>query len=512
MKTAVSVPLVVFLLSSFTGLVLLHSKDTTPPTLDDFANSASPPFGTMTVQVDVIENDSPTLPGEASVFHSTDGQASWTETSLAEVPGYAGGTWEGSFTVANGSVHYYFMVHDDSAAAFGSPVNSGEVYPPTTNLTADPGDEPAGDAVNPDGSFLDLNGARFGYSATHFYATLSNVSGSWPLNGGFFGPWYLYSAAIANPDASGDFGFALVYADVPLILPSGLYAVDMTDSTFTQIGSVDHTIQGGDLHLRCDLANLYAHPGFGSSNPSGFWGVGAGTATADLSLNGEANDLTNGYGFYHRTEVASVDGNTRPVLSGPGYEIVGRSDTRDTAVRFFVTYTDPDGHLAVDRNVVVDGVPMAMGSGPEHDYAAGVPFELEVSLTDENHTYYFYFSDGEADAQTAPETIDLTTDVASDDARAGGTWALSQPYPNPFTTRTEIRYSVPASAPEAGIAVYDVSGRLVRNLARGPHTVGLHAVTWDGRDQEGRRVASGVYFVRMEAANTTEVQRLVFVR
>ncbi|MCK4547917.1 MAG: T9SS type A sorting domain-containing protein [Candidatus Eisenbacteria sp.] len=512
MRTAIPVTLTTFLLASLTGFVVLHSRDTMPPTLDDFVNGASPPFGTMTVQVDIAENDSPTQPGEASVFYSTNAQTSWTETLLSEVPGYVGGTWEGSFPVTSGDVHYYFMVHDDSAATFSSPVNSAEVYPPTANLTADPGDEPAGDAVNPDGSFLDLNGARFGYSASHFYATLSNVSGSWPLYGGLFGPWYIYSAAIANPDATGDVGFALVYANVPLMLPDGLYAVDITDSSFTRIGDVDYTIQGGDLHLRCDLADLYAHPGFGTNNPSGFWGIGAGTATVDLSQNSEANDITNGYAFYHRTEVASVSGNARPVLSDPGYQVVGRSEMRDTAVRFFVTYTDSDGHLAVDRNVVVDGVPMAMGSGPEHEYAAGVLFELEVSLTDEDHVYFFSFNDGEASVQTEPDTIYSTMDVASGRTSVGATFTLAEACPNPFTSMTEIAYSVPVFGALVEIVIYDVSGRLVRDLVRSTRSMGSHVATWDGRDETGRVVASGVYFVRMETENTTEVRRLVFVR
>ncbi len=512
MKTAISLSLAGSLLASLTGFVILQSRDMRPPALNDLANSAAPPFGTMMVQVDILENDAPTAPGEASVFYSTDAQSSWTETTLSEVPGYTGGTWGGSFPVGGGDVHYYFMVHDDSSAAFGSPVNSSEAFPPGVNFTADPQDEPAGDAVNPDGSFLDLNGARFGYSETHFYATLSNVSGTWPQNGGLFGPWYLYSAAIANPDATGDTGYMLVYANVPIVLPSGLYALNTTDSSFTRIGDVDYTIQGGDLHLRCNLADLYAHPGFGASNPSGFWGVGAGTATADLSLSGEANDTTHGYAFYHRTEIAAVGGNTPPVLSDPGCEIVGRSETRDTVVRFFVTYADSDGHLAVERNVVVDGEPVAMGSGPEHDYATRVPFELSTSLADQNHVYYFSFSDGVATVRTDPDTIYSPTDVASGGTPSSGTSLLGEAHPNPFTDATVIHYAVPVSGAPVDIAVYDVSGRRVRELVHGAHLCGPHAVSWDGRDGAGRPVASGVYFVRMEAPGTSEARRLVFVR
>jgi Glycosyl hydrolases family 32 N-terminal domain/FlgD Ig-like domain len=68
--------------------------------------------------------------------------------------------------------------------------------------------------------------------------------------------------------------------------------------------------------------------------------------------------------------------------------------------------------------------------------------------------------------------------------------------PNPFNPRTTVHFELPAAA-VVRVDVYDASGRLVRTLLDGARAPGRHSLEWDGSDQSGRGVASGVYFVRM---------------
>lgn len=85
--------------------------------------------------------------------------------------------------------------------------------------------------------------------------------------------------------------------------------------------------------------------------------------------------------------------------------------------------------------------------------------------------------------------------------------------PNPFAESTAIRFAIPASgARSTTVAVYDLAGRLVRELASGPRSAGSHTVTWDGRDSAGRRVAAGVYLTRVEADGETAVRKVVHLR
>ncbi len=90
--------------------------------------------------------------------------------------------------------------------------------------------------------------------------------------------------------------------------------------------------------------------------------------------------------------------------------------------------------------------------------------------------------------------------------------ALQGAVPNPFNPRTTIRFSLAGDVPHASLRVYDVAGRLVRTLRQGPMTAGEHAVVWQGEDESGQAVASGVYFCRLEAGGVAEGRAMVLVR
>ena len=83
--------------------------------------------------------------------------------------------------------------------------------------------------------------------------------------------------------------------------------------------------------------------------------------------------------------------------------------------------------------------------------------------------------------------------------------------PNPFRSATEIRFDLPRDAP-VELIVYDALGRSVRTLVAGPKTAGSHMVAWDGRDDGGRIVASGVYFCRIRSEGGQESRKIVRVR
>jgi len=508
-----------------------QTRDRIPPALDDFANGAALPYGTLTVNVDVTENGDPvpvdstviegdarTFPVEASVFFSTNAQASWTTVTLGEIAGASGGTWEGSFAIGAGDVAYYFLVHDDSSAAFGAPENAADVFPPTANLLADPADEPAGDAYTPASHAVDLTGAAFGYSDAHLYATLSNATGTWPFSGGLFGPWYVYSAIIDNPDAGEDsLAFALVYADVPLVSAlTGLYVVDARDSSYARVGDIDAVVQGGKLHLRADLTDLFAQPFFGEANPSGCYSVGAGTATTTILGVRYENDRTHRYSLYRRTDVAVVGSNSPPTLDVAGWELAGESEPgfepgspgagrSDVQVRFLVTYADPDGHLAVVRNAIVDGSAYEMVAAvPDHNYMAGVQYAVELTLAEGEHTYSFSFGDGVAAAETEPDTALIQSGIP------GESDVVTVEIVSPETGGGEIQFECSlGGAPDGRLDIYDVAGRLVRRIEL---AASGGTVSWNLQDERGRRVASGVYFVALTSAAGRDDSKLVIVR
>ncbi len=505
MRTAI-IALVSFLAVVAAFAASKTARDRIPAQMDDFCNSAADAYGTMTVDVDIIENDSPTEPGEASVFYSTDGQATWTEAQLSAVPCYTGGTWEASFAVQDQPVSYYFVATDDSAATFSSPSNAGDAFPPPKNLMANPGTEVGGDIEDPLNWALDLDGFWVSYSDTYLYATLSNVTGSWPTAHTIFGPWFIYSLVIDNPDAGADsFAYALVYGDVPLVAASGLYFVDARDTTYTRIGDIDCQIADGDLNMRCKLADLYAAPHFGPDNPSGYYNLGVGTATVWLANLGNAADSSCVHSYYHRTETGVLGSNTAPHLSDPGYTFSTEQGVNGAMFTFGVTYSDSDGNLPTVRRVYVDGSPIEMGAGPDHDYASGVEFTADADLTLDDHVFFFSFSDGLATVETDQDTIHPVTGVPEGSTAV----ALRSIWPSPARGGASFIFTLPAAS-KGTLSLYDVSGRLVRKLWSGQG--GRASCAWDGRDGEGALVPSGVYFARLSSPQGTDVGKLVVLR
>ena len=88
---------------------------------------------------------------------------------------------------------------------------------------------------------------------------------------------------------------------------------------------------------------------------------------------------------------------------------------------------------------------------------------------------------------------------------------MGQNIPNPFNPSTTITYGLKEAA-EVALRIYDASGQLVRTLVEGLQPAGPHEVTWYGKDDAQKPVASGVYFYRLEVGSETFSRKLVFLK
>ncbi len=88
---------------------------------------------------------------------------------------------------------------------------------------------------------------------------------------------------------------------------------------------------------------------------------------------------------------------------------------------------------------------------------------------------------------------------------------LGQNHPNPFNPTTSIRFTVEKEGP-VELAVYDVSGRKIRTLVRDTRGPGDHVVTWDGTDQSGSRVPSGMYFYKLNSGGDSSTRKMTLVK
>ncbi len=89
--------------------------------------------------------------------------------------------------------------------------------------------------------------------------------------------------------------------------------------------------------------------------------------------------------------------------------------------------------------------------------------------------------------------------------------ALRPSGPNPFTSATAMRFDLPVAA-AAKLRIHDLAGRVIRTLVDGEMPAGSHAVSWDGRDDAGHSLASGVYIARLESGDRCTTLKLMRAR
>ena len=161
--------------------------------------------------------------------------------------------------------------------------------------------------------------------------------------------------------------------------------------------------------------------------------------------------------------------------------------------------------------------------GRAFNYAAiGVPWDATPEHLDEGSVYLFDTEDinnlniplsKNIEDFKIPLSVEPTDDLALIMLGEVKRTALLQNFPNPFNPETWIPYTL-ANDAEVKVRIYDVQGVLVRQLDIGRQRAGRYlnrqtAAYWDGRDQSGASVASGVYFYTLEADAFSETRRMV---
>lgn len=150
----------------------------------------------------------------------------------------------------------------------------------------------------------------------------------------------------------------------------------------------------------------------------------------------------------------------------------------------------------------LDTVPASDTTYGDTDVVSGVCYTYWVTAVDSS-TNESPYSDPDSVTYT-------TTDAASLDRLPEP--SVFSARPNPFNPSTEILYSLGNTGP-VRLAIYDVAGKRVRTLVDGTHARGVHAVRWDGCDESGAPVGSGVYLARLvRGDNTLQTLKLLLLK
>lgn len=169
-----------------------------------------------------------------------------------------------------------------------------------------------------------------------------------------------------------------------------------------------------------------------------------------------------------------------------------------SSVRCYVNGARVDS-VALAASIVPDSRDLTIG--------ADIPGILEIfyGKIDDVHIYSRALSDGDiAELYGGTPSGARGTPAITD-------FAISRVYPNPTSDRTRIDFHLGAAAP-VELTIYDVQGRRVRQLRAGPLAGGAHRAAWDGRDDAGTPVASGVYFARLAVEGRSVSTRVIRIR
>ena len=160
-------------------------------------------------------------------------------------------------------------------------------------------------------------------------------------------------------------------------------------------------------------------------------------------------------------------------------------------------------HLAV-RLVGGQGHAYELADIQDVVFAGGTLQVVTAAGTDAYELGRIVQIDFDLDTWTGVEDPDLADGVVS-------ALHLFQNQPNPFSPETRIAYELPHGG-RTELRIYSVNGRLVRTLLEGERPSGRHSVVWDGLDESGRAVSSGVYFYALTAPGVDESRKMLLLR
>jgi len=186
-------------------------------------------------------------------------------------------------------------------------------------------------------------------------------------------------------------------------------------------------------------------------------------------------------GSSHELRLQLTFDNENPLESGSG-----------TIARLFFTI-DPD---AVETLIVVDTTTFA---GFAHTSVTRTPAAG-------GDTFVPLFTAGSVEIKVSTDVTDVTPD-----GTLPASFELAQNYPNPFNPTTQIRFSLP-QASNVRLDIFNLLGRRVCRLIDQHLCAGVHQVTFNGRSEKGRSLASGIYFYRISAGEYTEVRKMVLLK
>jgi len=156
------------------------------------------------------------------------------------------------------------------------------------------------------------------------------------------------------------------------------------------------------------------------------------------------------------------------------------------------------------------------GTPPGYNVVPNIPFQIVASEGDIIQFYYTYSYNGlESNTADNPHTYEIGScnsgQLTNEEDLVPVIFSLYQNHPNPFNPVTTIRYDLPENS-FVNITIYDMIGRIVRNLVSTQQDAGYKSIQWDATNNSGQPVSAGLYLYMIQAENFRQTKKMVLLK
>jgi hypothetical protein len=422
-------------------------------------------------------------------------EGEWVVTEMENLSGL---TVEG---VINGSYQQEmicrFKTWADSLVGMMPAYVSEDIFPPDLTSLSIIAADGVGDTIDPGPEQLDLLGTYFGYSDTRFYLAFQNNGSGFPTDeGGWFpSEYYVYLAGLINPEnvLADTAGYGFVYTQVPLFFQPGLYRYAGTEislDNLQQIAEIETAVVDDILYLACDIATLVNDQYFGDW-PSLSNALALDFFTASFSISFQ-DSLQLDYALVDMS-VPSLQvieqyiiepfTNVLPVLSEISTDITGEITFLE------LIYQDENQNFPLIAEVITDQNETYELQPTTFDFSQPVVFEAEIPASDWDYLNIFFSDNG----YEFVEEIVFNSSAGNQTIQPQLSLSI---YPNPFNPEAVISFQATGGSAQEDIdlTIYNIKGQEIKKYSI---NTDQYSITWDGKDDSGTEVASGIYFCKL---------------
>ncbi|MDR3628026.1 MAG: kelch repeat-containing protein [Ignavibacteriaceae bacterium] len=145
--------------------------------------------------------------------------------------------------------------------------------------------------------------------------------------------------------------------------------------------------------------------------------------------------------------------------------------------------------------------------GPSLNFPRSDPIVVNYN----NSIYVMGGLDKEGQPVNAIEKLDIVTDVKNISNNIPGNFVLENNYPNPFNPTTNIAFKISRTT-KVSLDIYSILGQYVRNITSKEFTPGEYTFTWNGQDDHGNNISSGIYIYRLTSNYFNDAKKMVFLK